>query len=239
MLRGIDLLDEAVLHDDDARAHGHSLGLVMRNVDEGRLQALMQLGDLGTHLHAQLGVEVGERFVHQEDLRVADDCTAEGDALTLTAGQSLRLTVEQLLDAQNLRRFANQLVDFVLRLLAQLQTKRHVVVHGHVRIQRVVLENHRDIAVLRRNVVDQTVADVQLTFGNLFKTRDHAQRRGLAAAGRTDQNDKLLILDVQAEIGNSSNVAGIDLVDVVELQTCHSENPPRSSSIKIQHLRAD
>ena len=211
----------------------------MRNVDEGRLQALMQLGDLGTHLHAQLGVEVGERFVHQEDLRVTDDCAAERNALTLTAGQSLRLAVEQLLDAQNLRRFANQLVDFVLRLLAQLQTKRHVVVHGHVRIQRVVLENHRDIAVLRRNVVDQTVADVQLTFGNLFKTRDHAQRRGLTAAGRTDQNDKLLILDVQAEIGNSRNVAGIDLVDVVELQTCHSENPPRSSSIKIQHLRAD
>ena len=33
-------------------AHGHGLGLVVGHVDEGGLQALMQLGDLGAHLHA-------------------------------------------------------------------------------------------------------------------------------------------------------------------------------------------
>ena len=107
VLRGIDLLDEAVLHNDDAGAHGHGLGLVMGNIDEGGLQALMQLGDLGAHLHAQLRVQVGERFVHQEDLRIADDGAAQSDALTLAAGERLRLTVEKLLDAQDLRGLAN------------------------------------------------------------------------------------------------------------------------------------
>ena len=107
VLRGIDLLDEAVLHDDDARAHGHGLGLVMGNVDKGRLEALMQLGDLGAHLHAELGVQVGERFVHQEDLRITHDGAAEGDALTLAAGERLRLAVEQLLDGQDLRSFTH------------------------------------------------------------------------------------------------------------------------------------
>ena len=73
----------------------------MGNVDEGGLQALMQLGDLGTHLHAQLSVQVGQRFVEQEDLRLTDDSTAQSNTLTLAAGQSLRLTVQQVVNAQN------------------------------------------------------------------------------------------------------------------------------------------
>ena len=73
----------------------------MGNVDEGGLQALMQLGDFGTHLHAQLSVQVGQRFVEQEDLRLTDDSTAQSNTLTLAAGQSLRLTVQQVVNAQN------------------------------------------------------------------------------------------------------------------------------------------
>ncbi len=53
------LLQNAILHHRDTRAHGHSFGLVVSDVDEGRLQALMELGDLGTGLHTQLGIEVG------------------------------------------------------------------------------------------------------------------------------------------------------------------------------------
>ena len=67
----------------------------------------MQLGDLGAHLHAELGVQVGERFVHQEDLRITHDGAAESDALTLAAGERLRLAVEQLLDGQDLRSFTH------------------------------------------------------------------------------------------------------------------------------------
>ena len=43
VLRGIDLLDDAVLHNHDTVAHGHSLGLVVGNVDEGGSQLLVQL----------------------------------------------------------------------------------------------------------------------------------------------------------------------------------------------------
>ena len=66
-------------------------------------ESLMQLGDLGAHLHTELRVQVGERFVHQEDLRITDDRAAQGDALTLAAGKRLGLAVEELLDVQDLR----------------------------------------------------------------------------------------------------------------------------------------
>lgn len=78
VLRGIDLLDNAVLHYDDAGRHCHSLDLIVGNVNEGGLQSLMQLGQLASHRSAQLSVEVGERLVKQEDARLADDCTARG-----------------------------------------------------------------------------------------------------------------------------------------------------------------
>jgi hypothetical protein len=61
------------VHDDDLVGHGHGLDLVVGDVDRGGLEALVQLLDLGAHAHAQLRVEVRERLVEQEHLRVAHD----------------------------------------------------------------------------------------------------------------------------------------------------------------------
>ena len=44
---------------------------------------------LDPHLAAQRGVEVRQRLVEQEDLRLAHDRPADGDTLALTAGQIL------------------------------------------------------------------------------------------------------------------------------------------------------
>ena len=40
--------------------------------------------------------------------------------------------------------------DFAFALLREHERERHVVAHRHVRIERVVLEHHRDVALLRR-----------------------------------------------------------------------------------------
>ena len=186
----------------------------------------MQLDDLGTHAGTQLSIQVGQRLVEQEDRRVTDHCTAQGNTLTLTTGQSLRLTVKQVLDLQDLGSLTDALVDLVLGHLAQLQTEGHVLVNGHVRVQSVVLEDHRDVAVLRGNVVDQTVTDVHFAAGDLLQTGDHTQGGGLTAAGRTDENDKFLIRDFQVEIGNGSNIAGVNFLNVTAANGSHNAHPP-------------
>ena len=213
ILRSVDLLDEAVLHNNDAGTHGHSLDLVMGNVDEGGAQTEVQLGQLGPHLCTELCVQVGQRLVKEEDLRLTDDSTTQSNTLTLTAGQSLRLPVEQVGDVEDAGGFFYAALDLILGGLAELQAESHVLEDSHVRIQSVVLEHHCDIAVLRSNVVDQTVADVQLAFGNFFQAGDHTQGGGLTTAGRTDQNDKFLVLDVEVEVGNSGNAAGVFFID--------------------------
>ena len=77
-------------------------------------EALVQLLDLGAHRDAQLGVEVGQRLVEQEHLRVAHDGAAHGDALALAAGELARIAVEQRREAEDVGGALDALVDLAL-----------------------------------------------------------------------------------------------------------------------------
>ncbi|MNE73468.1 hypothetical protein D3C80_1694810 [compost metagenome] len=68
----------------------------MRNVDEGRAQLLMQLNQLDAHLLAELGIEVRQRLIHEEDRRLLNHRPGQRDPLTLAAGEKLRPFVQML-----------------------------------------------------------------------------------------------------------------------------------------------
>jgi hypothetical protein len=84
-----------------------------------------------------------------------------------------------------------------------------------VRIKSVVLENHRDISVLRSDVVYESVTYEELAFAYLFKTCDHTKGSGLTATGRTNEDKEFLVLDLKVEVGYGGNAAGIFLVNVL------------------------
>ncbi len=152
--RRADLVGDAGVHDDQPVGQRHRLDLVVRDVDRRDGELALQALDLEPHLHAQLGIEVGERLVEQEDRRLAYDGAAHRDPLALAAGELARQPLEQLLELERLGRLAHAPVDVVLGQLPDLQAVGHVPVHAHVRIERVVLEHHRDVAVLGLEVVD-------------------------------------------------------------------------------------
>ena len=99
----VDLLHDAAAHHRDAVAERHGLGLVVGHVDRRRLEPLLDPRHLGAHLHAQLGVEVRQRLVHQERLRRAHDRAAHRHALALAAGQVRRLALQVLLEVEDPR----------------------------------------------------------------------------------------------------------------------------------------
>ena len=232
LLGRTDLLDKAVLHNDDPVAQSHGLGLVVGHVNKGGVDALTQLDDLGAHLVTQLGVQVGKRLVHQEYPGAADDGAANGDALALTAGQGLGLAVQVLSDVQDLSGLTDLLVDLLLGDLTQLQGKGHVLRHGHVGIQGVVLEYHGDIAVLGFHVVHALAVDQQIALGDVLQTGHHAQRGGLAAAGRTDQHDELLVRDLQIEVVDGGHLVVVDLLDAFQRNSCHTIDRKSYASAK-------
>ena len=214
--RRADLLQDPGPHHRDPVAEGHRLGLVVGDVDRRRLQLRLQFRHLGPHLHAQLRVEVGERLVHQEGLRVADDRPAHRHPLALAAGEVRRPPVEVVLEVERLRRRLDLLVDLGLVHLGELEREAHVLAHGHVRVERVVLEDHRDVAVLRRLVVDLLAADRQLAGGDVLEPGDHPQRRRLAAARGADEDHELAVLDREVHLLDRFKAVREDLGDSIE-----------------------
>jgi hypothetical protein len=79
------LFHAALVQHHDFVGQRHRLDLVVRHVDHRGLEVFVQLGELVAHLHAQRGVQVGQRFVEQEDQRLADDGAADRHALALPA----------------------------------------------------------------------------------------------------------------------------------------------------------
>src|SRR5262249_34190561 len=107
----------------------------------------MKVFDLAAHLVTQLGVQIGERLVEKEDPRVAYDGAADSNPLALSARELARITIKELDDAQHLRRTLHAVLDLRLRHPTGAQAERDIAEYGHMRIERVVLKHHGDIAV--------------------------------------------------------------------------------------------
>ena len=198
----------------------------MGDVDGGDAERVLQAGDLGPHLDAQLGVEVRERLVHEEGLRLAHDGPAHRHALALTTGELTRFAVEVVVQLQDARCLGHALDDLVLRHLAQLQREGDVVAHREVGVQGVGLEHHGDVPVLRLQTGDVVSADEQVAVGDRFEPGDHPQGGRLAAAGRPDEHQELAVVHLEIQVVHGVEAVLVDLVDLVERDRCHVRCAP-------------
>jgi hypothetical protein len=129
-----------------------------------------------------------------------------------------------------LGRLVDPTLDLRLGDLAQLQPEREVLANRHVRVERVALEDHRDVAILGRDIVDDAVADAERSAGDLLEPGDHPEAGRLAAARRPDQDHELAVADLEIEVLDGLEIA-VELVDVFERHSRHSaaSNPIRAS----------
>ncbi len=194
------LLKDALVHDEDPVGHRHGLDLIVGDVDDGGTKAAMKLADLGSHRDAQLGVQIGQRFVEQEQLGLAHDRPPHRHALPLAAGQLLGLAVQQVVEPENVGGLPYPGFDLGFGELPDLESEAHVLADAHVRVQGVALEDHGDVAVPGRHVVDERVADVDLPGRDRLEAGDHPERCGLAAAGGPHQHGELLVLDLDRQV---------------------------------------
>ena len=90
---------------------------------------------------------------------------------------------------------------------AQFQGEGHVVIHAHVRIERVGLEHHGDVAVFGRDVIHRPIADEDGAFADVLQAGQHAQAGGLATARRTDEDQEFLVGDLQVQVADGRHIA--------------------------------
>ena len=95
-------------------------------------------------------------------------------------------------------------------------------------VERVVLEHHRDIAVLRRHPRDIAVADVDRPAADRLEPGEHAKAGGLTAPRRTDEDEEFALGDREVEVADGGGRApGVDERDVVVVNPLgHGEADP-------------
>ncbi len=206
----------------DLVAHGHRLDLVVGDEEKGRAELHLQVLELRAKRLAELGVEIGQRLIHEEGAGLAYDRAADRDPLHLAAGELVGLAIEQMVDAQRLGRRGDAPINLVRRVTAhpRLQREGEVFADGVSRIERVVLEDQRDVALRRRPVGDVLLVDEHPPIGRLVETGDEAKRRRLARAGRAEKDEELAVGDVEREIAHRGRAAEL-LGDPVEPDMRH------------------
>jgi hypothetical protein len=167
----------------------------------------------------QLGVEVGQRLIHQEDVGMTHHGAAQCNALPLSAGELRGTTAEQRADLQlvgdglhfcfdplhhappSRRQQAEQRQPLDQAQPTHDQRHRDVRADGHVGIERITLENHGDLALMRAQLVDRDAADRHAAGILPFQPGDDANQRRLATARGPDQADELAVGDVEIDAG--------------------------------------
>ena len=77
-----------------------------------------------------------------------------------------------------------------------------------------------------RRLVDTPAADAQLAAGDVLEPGDHAQRGGLAAAGRADQHEERSVVDREVQVGDGPDSRSRRSCRVGRGRCQPSEDPP-------------
>ena len=112
----------------------------------------------------------------------------------------------------------------MLRHAAHPEREADVLVDRHVRVERIALKHHGDVAVAGVDIVHQLAVHDDVAFRRIFEAGDHPHRRGLAAARRAEKDDELLVGDVEVHLLDADHGAPA-LLDVLQFDTCHSCQP--------------
>ncbi|CZU36553.1 Uncharacterised protein [Enterobacter ludwigii] len=198
----------------------------MGDIHHGGFQLLVQTGKVQTHLHAQLGIQVRERFVEHKDPRITHDGAANGHTLALTAGKLLRFAIQKVGKLQRFGHHLDLMADLIFRHLIDLQAVAHVFGHRHMWVERIGLKHHRHAAVGGGNVVHHLVTNQHFPFANVLQSGNHAQHCRFTAAGRTDKDGKLTVFNLKIHVVQGYGVAKA-FGDIPQLYVRHLYSPSK------------
>jgi hypothetical protein len=107
-----------------------------------------------------------------------------------------------------------------------------------VRVERVVLEDHRHVPVLRIDLVDALAADPDLPGGGLLEPGRDPQHRRLPRPGGPDEYDELSVLDREVEVLDRHGAVVEDLGQAGEVDARHQTPPFRAAAIRSRYQSA-
>jgi hypothetical protein len=179
----------------------------VRDDQKRHAQLVLQADQLELRVLTQLLVERAQGLIEQQQLGPLDQRARERHALLLAAGQLVRLALGEAAELHEFQHGGHALGDLRLRHAVLLQAEGDILLDVHVRKQRVGLEHHVHGPLVRRHARHVLAVDQNAAGTRCFEAAEHAQQRGLAAAGRSQQAENLALIDLQADVIDRLEIA--------------------------------
>ena len=154
------------------------------------------------HLHARLAVERAGRLIGEQNVRVVDKRSRDGDALHLAAGHLVRLFVELVAEAHALKRLDGALAALALAHARERERQLHVAQYRLVRNEVIALEDEADgvvaiaVPVGVGEILCRSAIDDEIAARVVVKAADDVEQRRLAAARMAEDGDKLALAEL-------------------------------------------
>jgi len=151
-------------------------------------------------------VEGAKRLVHHQRGRLLSEAACDLQSLLHAAGHLRRIFAGEGQEADAFQERGDPLAPRPARRPHRLERQRDVALRrapGQQRL-RIVLEDDRDVPA---RSLDRRSGEGDLAAGRGYQSGGYAQRRRLAAAGRTDDADDLAPPDIERELAKHEMIA--------------------------------
>jgi len=213
-----DLLEAAVVEHSDAVRNRERLLLVVGDRDSGDARLLEDTPDLLAHLDTESHVEVRERFVEQEDVGFGREAPGERHTLLLPAGE---LVGRAFAHSGHVDEFEEGVDALRGGLVVEVgQPERDVLPTERWGTARSPGRRCRRRGSRRPRTSgagDGVTGQRDGALGRAFEASEQTQRRGLPAAGGTEQREEFAVAHGEREVGDR-RLRPVLLRDAVEFQ---------------------
>jgi len=131
----------------------------------------------------------------------------------LAAAQIGRRPLLQIAEPYQFENSLNPFTHFAARSPGDSQREPDIAGDGHMRPNRIGLEHHADVPFLWLDedvadaVVDDVIADCDLSGGRYLQAGNATQRRRLSTSARTEERHRAARFDLKAHVVDSDEVA--------------------------------
>ena len=150
----------------------------------GEVKLLVQCSQPAPQILAYPGVQRTERFIQQQNLRLHGQGPGQRDPLLLPAGQLRRVALGQMSQLDHFQQRTYALANLCRRGSLTggqyIQAEGHVLRHGHMPEQRVMLEYEADPALADMQAGDVFAMEQDAPLVGCLQPGDDAQQGGLA-----------------------------------------------------------
>ena len=202
-----DLLDAALVHDDDLVRELERLVLVVGDEQRRHAELAVQLVEPVPQVLAHPGVQRAERLVQQQHARTGRERAGERDALALPAGELVGVAVGERRELHELEQLVDPGLDVGLGRLAHAEPEPDVVGDGHVPEQRVVLEHEADAALLHASVRVLLVLHPDPPGVRRLEAGEHPQHGALSRAARPEERGDRALLGGERDVVHGDEAA--------------------------------